>query len=190
MTVFQFWRGAPIDGLIFAGIAVTIVVERLIRIRRAESPAPPTPSTTPGGGRRLAIILAVALAATIVIIVAPRTGPVSITLIAALGLAAVALVWNRAPGSQTGSPQLRLRSRIVWASVGIALCVWEALAYILSVAVPRGWIGFPTLSLLLEPTVNFDPTRAVLTVAWLAAGVWLVAGVTSRRSAARAEALS
>ena len=181
MSVFQFWRAAPIDGAIFTVVCIGLVVERVLRLRRAASPEPAAPSgpplTTP-----LAVVVVVALLVGLAIVVAPRTGVVSITLVAGLGLAAVALVWNRAPDSRNRSAVSRRRSRIAWASVGAAMCLWEALAYILSVAVPRGWIGFPTVSLLLEPAVNFDPTRALLTAAWLALGVWLVVGSAARQS--------
>lgn len=190
MSVFQFWRGAPIDGLIFTVITAVIVIERVVRMRKPASTAPAEARTTTGGTRRLVIMLAVALLVGIVIVVAPRTGPLSISLVVALGIGAVVLVWNHSPGLPGGSPQSRHRARIAWASIGITLCVWEALAYILSVTVPRGWIGFPTVSLLLEPAVDFDPSRALMTAAWLAAGVWLVAGTISRRSLTRAQALS
>ena len=178
MSVFQFWRAAPIDVAIFTVVCIGLVVERVLRLRRAALPRPAgPPPTTP-----LAVVVVVALLVGLAIVVAPRTGVVSITLVAGLGLAAVALVWNRAPDSRNRSAVSRRRSRIAWASVGAAMCLWEALAYILSVAVPRGWIGFPTVSLLLEPAVNFDPTRALLTAAWLALGVWLVVGSAARQS--------
>ena len=188
MCLFQFWRGAPIDGAIFGVIAVGLVVERVVRMRQSAAAVPGESSTkrenppTSASTRQLAIAIASALVAALVIIGAPRTGPVSIALIAGLGVAAIALVWNRAERPNTISPESRRRSRITWASVGIALCLWEAVAYILSVAVPRGWIGFPTVSLLLEPAVNFDPTRALLTVAWLALGVWLIVASATPRS--------
>lgn len=194
MAVFQFWRGAPIDGVIFALIAAIVIVERVARTRRPPSPAAAgdpdvaaaegTPAR-PTDRCRLVIVLAIAVAAGIVIVVAPRTGAVSISLVAALGVGALALVWNHAPRPTARTPHSRHRTRIAWASLGITLCVWEALAYILSVVVPRGWIGFPTVSLLLEPAVDFDPTRALLTVIWLAAGVWLVAVTVTRGSTTR-----
>ncbi len=190
MAVFQLWRGAPIDGLIFAVVAVVLVVERAVRLRRAASPARLAPRTHLDGSRRLAIVVAVALAALLVIVVAPRTGPVSITLTAGLGLGAVALVWNRASDTHARPPESRRRSKVAWASVGITLALWEALAYILSVAIPRGWIGFPTVSLLLEPAVEFDLSRALLTAAWLVGGVWLVTAAVARRPVTRAAAVS
>lgn len=190
MAVFQFWRGAPIDGLIFTVIAVVVIVERLVRMRHAASPPAAAPEARLSDRGRLILVLVVAVAAALVIIVAPRTGPVSISLVAALGVGAVALVWNHAPRESPRNPRSRRRARIAWASLGIALCVWEALAYILSVVVPRGWIGFPTVSLLLEPAVDFDPSRALLTVVWLAAGVWLVAVTVTRRSTTRIGARS
>lgn len=194
MAVFQFWRGAPIDGVIFAVIALLVIVERVLRTRRPASPAAAIPPLAvgadatpvrPADRRRLVVVLVIALVAGIVIVVAPRTGPVSISLVAALGVGALALVWNHAPRASARTPHSRHRSHIAWASLGIALCVWEAVAYVLSVVVPRGWIGFPTVSLLLEPAVDFDPSRALLTVAWLATGVWLVAVTVTRRSATR-----
>lgn len=182
MAVFQFWRGAPIDGAIFAALTLGLVIERLVRMRRPAAPDSVARPTRSPSTPRLPLVVGAALAAGLALVIAPRTGPVSIALVVAIGLAAVALVWHRGPGSRASTPDSRRRSRIAWGTLGIALCVWEALAYILSVAVPRGWIGFPTVSLLLEPAVDFDPSRALLTAAWLAAGVWLVAGAAARRA--------
>lgn len=185
MAAFQFWRGAPIDGAIFAALTAGLVIERAVRMRR---PAAPDPVATPAPSPsipRLPLVVGAALAAGLALVLAPRTGPVSIALVVALGLAAVALVWHRGPGARESSPESRRRSRIAWGSIGIALCLWEAAAYILSVTVPRGWIGFPTVSLLLEPAVDFDPSRALLAAAWLTVGVWLVAGAAARRATPR-----
>lgn len=185
MAVFQFWRGAPIDGAIFAALTLGLVIERLVRMRRSATGGPVARSPRPPSTPRLALVVGAALAAGLALVLAPRTGPVSIALVVALGLAAVALVWHRGPGARESSPESRRRSRIAWGTIGIALCVWEAVAYILSVTVPRGWIGFPTVSLLLEPAVDFDPSRALLAAAWLAVGVWLVAGAAARRAGPR-----
>lgn len=186
MAVFQFWRGAPIDGAIFAALTLGLVIERLVRMRRSAAGGPVAPPPRPPSTPLLALVVGAALAAGLALVLAPRTGPVSIALVSGLGIAAIALVWDRGPGARASSPESRRRSRIAWGTLGIALCVWEALAYILSVVVPRGWIGFPTVSLLLEPAVDFDPSRALLTAAWLAAGVWLVAGAAARRAGPRA----
>lgn len=181
MTAFQFWRGAPIDGAIFAALTAGLVIERAVRMRRPAAPdSAATPARSPSTPR-LPLVVGAALAAGLALVLAPRTGPVSIALVVALGLAAVALVWHGGPGARESSPESLRRSRIAWGTIGIALCLWEAAAYILSVTVPRGWIGFPTVSLLLEPAVDFDPSRALLAAAWLAVGVWLVAGAAARR---------
>lgn len=181
MSAFQFWRGAPLDGVIFGVITIGLVAERAVRMRRNATRGPGIASARPARAPRLAIIVGVAIAAGLAYVLAPRTGAASILLTTALGVAAVALVWDRGPIARASSPGSRRRSRIAWGAVGISLCLWEAIAYVLSVTVPRGWIGFPTVSLLLEPAVDFDPSRALLTGAWLAVGVWLVAGASLRR---------
>ena len=190
MAAFQFWRGAPIDGAIFAVLTAGLIIERVVRMRRPAAPDAVAPPTRSPSTPRLPLVVGAALAAGLALVLAPRTGPVSIALVVAIGLAAVALVWHRGPGARASTPESRRRSRMAWGSVGIALCLWEAAAYILSVIVPRGWIGFPTVSLLLEPAVDFDPSRALLAAAWLAVGVWLVADAAARRAATRAGARS
>lgn len=181
MSAFQFWRGATIDGVVFAAITVGLVIERGVRMRRAAWIPPAPASTAPPRTPRLTIVVGAAIAAGLVIALGPRTGPVSILVVTALGVAAVALVWRREPEPSPRTPQAHRRSRRVWATIAVALCVWEAAAYVLSVSVPQGWIGFPTVSLLLEPAVDNGWTRAVLIAAWLSAGVWLVAGLPARR---------
>ena len=181
MAGFQLWRGAPIDGVVFAAITVGLVIERVVRMRRAGLADAATASVAPRRAPRLAIVVGVAVAAGLALVLVPRTGPASIAIVVVLGLAAVALVWGRAPETTPRPAATQHRSRVTWATVGVALCVWEAAAYVLSVTVPRGWIGFPTVSLLLEPVVDFGPSRALLIGAWLVVGVWLVAGAGRRR---------
>lgn len=181
MSAFQFWRGAPIDGAVFAAVALGLVIERAVRMRRVTASALAPASVSAPRAPRLAIIVGAAIAAGLAIALGPRTGPMSILVVVALGVAAVALVWRREPEPSTRTAEARRRSRRAWATIAIALCLWEASAYVLSVTVPRGWIGFPTVSLLLEPVVDNGWTRAVLIAAWLSAGVWLVAGLPARR---------
>lgn len=181
MSAFQFWRGAPIDGAVFAAVTVGLVLERGVRMRRAAPIAPAAASVAAPRMPRLAIVVGAAIAAGLAIALGPRTGPMSILIVTGLGIAAVALVWRREPETSTRSAEAHRRSRRAWATIAIALCLWEAAAYVLSVTVPRGWIGFPTVSLLLEPVVDNGWTRAVLIAAWLSAGVWLVAGLPARR---------
>jgi hypothetical protein len=181
MAAFQFWRGAPIDGVVFAAVTLGLLIERGVRMRRVAESAPAPASASAPGAPRLALIVGAAIAAGLAIALGPRTGPTSILVVVALGVAAVALVWHRGPEPSTRTAEAHRRSRRVWATIAIALCLWEAAAYVLSVTVPRGWIGFPTVSLLLEPVVDNGWTRAVLIAAWLSAGVWLVAGLPARR---------
>lgn len=181
MAAFQLWRGAVIDGIVFATLTVGLVIERAVRMRRAGVADAAPASAAPPRAPRLALVVAAAVAACLALVLAPRTGPASIALVVALGLAALALAWRGAPETPRRSPRAQHRSRVVWASLGVALCLWEAAAYVLSVTVPRGWIGFPTVSLLLEPVVELDAGRAVLVGAWITVGVWLVAGARRRR---------
>lgn len=182
MAAFQFWRGAPVDGALFTAFSVLLVAERVSRSGRAHPSRRRAWFPRPAPTSALATIVAVAVA---VFVFTPRNGIAATILASALGIAALVLVWAPTDARRALPGGAVHRSRVLWAGIGIALCVWEAAAYVLSVTVPRGWIGFPTVSLLLEPAVEFGPSRVLLIGAWLLVGAWLVSGTRLRGGAAR-----
>jgi hypothetical protein len=54
----------------------------------------------------------------------------------------------------------------------VALCLWEAGAYVASVTVSER--DFPTISVLLDPFVDLPVGRIVFTVLWILGGLALV----------------
>lgn len=174
MAGFQFWRGAPADGVLFTTFSVLLVAERLTRGLRGRRGVGGR-SGAAFGAAPLALAIGAALA-IVALLVAPRNGVVSIVVVGAIGIVALVLAWAPTEPRHQRLETALNRSRRAWAGVGIALCAWEAVAYVLSVSVPRGWLGFPTVSLLLEPVIDFTPSRIVLMAVWLALGIWLVSG--------------
>mgnify|MGYP006278852119 FL=1 len=68
------------------------------------------------------------------------------------------------------------RSRLVWAVWFLALCAWEAIAYILSRHAGDERAN-PTVTVLLEPSMQSSAGRAVFAVAWLGFGLgWVFRG--------------
>lgn len=178
MAGFQFWRGAPADGVLFTTFSALLVAERMTRERR-ERRGSGGPGRAALGVAPLALAVGAALA-IVALLVAPRNGVVSIVVVGAIGIIALVLAWAPTEPRHVRLEAALNRSRRAWAGVGIALCSWEAVAYVLSVSVPRGWLGFPTVSLLLEPVIDFTPSRIVLMAVWLALGIWLVSGARPR----------
>lgn len=166
MAGFQVWRGASIDGALFFGLAALLVADRLtrgrIRIVMRPMSAP----------RWLLIVIGAAL--TIALVVAPRQGVVAFAIVTAIGVTMFVLAWAPTTPRPSRRPAAIRRSVLAWSIIGVALCVWEALAYILSVTMPGGGIGFPTVSLLLEPVVDLPATRAALIAVWLLGGLALL----------------
>jgi hypothetical protein len=54
------------------------------------------------------------------------------------------------------------------------LCLWEALAFVLSVTMPGGSDAHPTISVLLDPALETLVGRIVFVGLWLAAGAALL----------------
>lgn len=65
-------------------------------------------------------------------------------------------------------------------ALGVALAVWEALAFVFLTSMPQGQVGFPTISVLFDPLVESLPGRILFVGLWLICGLGLL-DVTGRR---------
>ncbi len=162
MSGFQLWRGAFVDGVLFAGIVLMLVIDRLtggriVIIRRAAD-APRW------------VIIGVGVIIGVVLVVAPRHSTPIAFAMAIAGALAVVLAWTPSGKRPERPAPAYRRSAVTWSLLGVALCVWEAAAYIASVS--GGGDDFPTISVLLDPVVEIPLGRALF------AGLWIVGGLT------------
>jgi hypothetical protein len=166
MAGFQTWRGAFVDGALFFLIAGMLVLDRLTggRIRLIT-----TPMELPRW-----VVAAITGALGVILVVAPRHGWVDLVTMVLIGVTMLVLAWTpRAKSDFRGARAIK-RSALVWSLWGVALCAWEAGAFILSVTTPNGGANFPTISILLDPVVESIPGRILFVGLWLAGGLSLI----------------
>lgn len=166
MASFQTWRGAYVDGVLFFAITGMLIVDRLTggRIRLINSPL--------DSPRWVVALITGALA--VVLVLAPRHGWVDLVTMVAIGVTVLVLAWAPRPKRPFRGARALRRSALMWSIWGVALCVWEATAFTLSVTVPGGNANFPTISVLLDPIVESLPGRIVFVGLWLAGGLSLI----------------
>ncbi|MGV1034654.1 MAG: hypothetical protein ACOYBP_05460 [Microbacteriaceae bacterium] len=166
MASFQTWRGAVIDGVLFYSLAGVLVIDRLTRgsitIFR-------TPVVVPRP-----VTLAITGTLALVLIVAPRHSWIDFVVVVAIGVTVLLVAW--APQSQPRpvAHAPLVRSAAAWSIIAISLCLVEAIAFILSVTMPQGSAGFPTISVLLDPVLQNGVGRTIAVAVWLAAGLGLL----------------
>lgn len=166
MAGFQTWRGAYVDGVLFFALSAVLVVDRLTGGRVQLLRRPPTAPRW--------VLFAIVGTLGALLVAAPRHGPVSFLVVSAVGVVVFVLAWGPTVARPARPARAIRRSVIVWSIIGVGLCLWEALAFILSVTAPQGSFGFPTVSVLLDPAVEHWASRAVLVAAWLLGGLALL----------------
>lgn len=166
MSAFQLWRGAYVDGGLFTAITVLLIVDtitgRRIKLLRSPVVAP-----------RWVIALVVG-ALGIVLMIAPRHGVVDLVTMVVIGVAVFILGWAPARPRTPLPRQSYRRSAITWATLGVALCVWEALMFIFATVMPERADDFPTVSVLLDPFLEWLPGKIIFIALWLVAGLALL----------------
>ena len=82
-------------------------------------------------------------------------------------------LWRRADGGHRQLTARELRSAWIWAFLGIALCTWELIAYVLA-KINKDDYSYPTISVLVEPHINEPAFRAIFVLAWVSIGFLLI----------------
>lgn len=166
MAGFQTWRGAYVDGVLFFALVAMLIIDRLTggRIILLKQPVVAPKVVT----------LAITGVLGLVLILAPRHSWIDLVALVAIGVTVLIVAWAPTPEHPERSHRSLLRSMWFWSMAAVALCVWEATAFVLSVTVPDGIEMFPTISVLLDPFVENIWGRIVFVGLWLAAGLGLL----------------
>ncbi|WP_281641075.1 hypothetical protein [Aurantimicrobium minutum] len=166
MAGFQTWRGAYVDGVLFFALVAMLIIDRLTggRIILLKQPVVAPKVVT----------LAITGVLGLVLILAPRHSWIDLVALVAIGVTVLIVAWAPTPERPERSRTSLLRSMWFWSMAAVALCVWEATAFVLSVTVPDGIDMFPTISVLLDPFVENIWGRIVFVGLWLAAGLGLL----------------
>jgi hypothetical protein len=164
--LFQFYRAAIPDGIVFLAMAVALLVGETGILSRFDGRR--------WQPRRVLVIVALGIAA-IVLVFTPRHGLVDGVVVVASGILLFVVAWPNPATADSGPDpwSTRLtRSALAWAIVGIAFCIWELGMYFLGLNA-AGRTEFPALSDLLDPILNNPIGRVIGVAAWLAGGVAL-----------------
>ncbi|HOA86685.1 MAG TPA: hypothetical protein PKH61_04725 [Microbacteriaceae bacterium] len=182
---FQFGRGAPIDGSVFAAFAVLLVAENLGML----------PDVRPVRAPSRPVLAVLALGCAIVLIMTPFAGPATRVVLALIGLASVAWFWPQAHAPRRAGERavrasqaaeeraVRRRTATLWAILAVLVCLWELAAFFLGHGGPAAELAHPTISSLVEPFVASEWGRPVFVVAWVLGGLALLG--MARRAGAR-----
>ena len=166
MASFQAWRGAWVDAILFYAIVAVLVIDRLTggTIKLIKQPLIVSkPVMLIAGG-----------IATMILVIAPRHGVINFVVMVVIGLSVLLVAWQPQPEGKKLPARAYTRSTYAWAILAVALCVWEALAFIFSVVMPNGLLNYPTVSVLLDPLVENLWGRIFFVALWIAGGLALL----------------
>jgi hypothetical protein len=166
MATFQLWRGAYVDGILFSALAAMMIVDRLTNGRLVIMKKPVVAPKV--------VTLGITGVLGVVLILAPRHSWVDLVAFIAIGVTVLIVAWEPAPERVKRPHSAFLKSMWFWSMAALALSLWEAAAFVLSVTLPDGNNNFPTISVLLDPFVESAGGRFVFVALWLAAGYGLL----------------
>ncbi len=192
IAFFTSISGKPVDGVLMLIVATGLIWDtgrRALRSGRAEGsgaepgqggepgagPAP-RPAVRPGGRRRLlavTVLLACGAAYAGVVGSFIRYSWPATAGIVGLGTIVVVIGWQ---GPRRARPARRLpvAGTLVWVVLLVAGCLWELAALLQQPSLTTDSYAHPTISTLTDPLLATSPGRALLLLAWLAFGWYLV----------------
>lgn len=134
MAGFQTWRGAYLDGIIFALLVLSLLVDAFTGVRRTE------PEQREHFRMRKSMLWGLAGVATVVLVLAPRHELATLVVVVLIGVVMLVIAWlprSSMPSQERGRlSRQSLRSIVIWSLLGVLLCDWEATAFVLSVTTP------------------------------------------------------
>jgi hypothetical protein len=166
MAGFQLWRGAWVDGAVFGLLVAVLVIDnqtdgRIHLLRRL--------LTAPRW-----VILAITAGLGVFLVLAPRHSWLDLLGMVAIGITVLLLAWVPDPVGASRPPNAIRRSLVLWSVLGVALCLWEAGAFILSTRSAAALQEYPTVSILLDPFVESPIGRTIVVTLWLLGGLGLL----------------
>lgn len=118
---------------------------------------------------RLAASLPVALGLALSLSLLPRHSAIHAVIFIAILPLVIALVWHRDSGEKVKPTEEERRARSLWAALCVGICIWELGANILG-QLNSTLTEFPTLSVLIDPSLDTILGQGIFVTLWLAAG--------------------
>lgn len=182
IAFFTAISGKPVDGVLMLLVAVGLAWDAGRRaLRRSEIAEPVAATAGPArlrGGRRRAVVTGALLAgvasyAGVVGSFSRYSWPVTACIIG-LGTVVVLIGWHGPVRARPAGGRLPAAGTLAWIAVLVAGCLWELGALLQQPSITTDSYPHPTISTLTDPVLATSPGRAVVLLAWVALGWYLV----------------
>ena len=163
---YAFWRGVWVDGILFALVVAMFVVDELtggrIHLLKRSVTAPKW------------LILSVTGPLGALLVVVPRHSWFDLLGMILVGVAVLLFAWVPDPPRPDRPASATRASAVAWSVLVTMLCLWEALAFVLSRRSLAAEQEFPTVSFLVDPFVSWPVGRIIFVCLWLLGGLGLL----------------
>jgi hypothetical protein len=190
IAFFTAISGKPVDGVLMLIVATGLAGDAGRRALRhldagqdpragpaaAGDDAAARPSRLPGGRRRLAVAALLAGGAAFAGVVGSFTRyswPATAAIVG-LGTVVVLIGWHGPIRDRPPGGRLPVAGTLSWIVVLVAGCLWELGALLQQPSLTTDSYPHPTISTLTDPLLATAPGRALLLLAWLGSGWYLV----------------
>jgi lysylphosphatidylglycerol synthetase-like protein (DUF2156 family) len=182
IAFFTGISGKPVDGVLMLLVAVGLAWDagrRALRHSDAADAAnaPAWPARLRGGYRRVVVagslLAGAAIYAGVVGSFSRYSWPVTACIIV-LGMVVVLIGWHGPVRARPAGGRLPVAGTLAWIAVLVAGCLWELGALLQQPSLTTDSYSHPTISTLTDPVLATSPCRAVILLAWLALGWYLV----------------
>jgi hypothetical protein len=181
IAFFTAISGKPVDGVLMLLVAVGLAWDAGRRALRhpdtADAANAPTWPARPRGRRRgvvAGLLLAgAAVYAGVVGSFSRYSWPVTACIIV-LGTVVVLIGWHGPVRARPAGGRLPVTGTLAWIAVLVAGCLWELGTLLQQPSLTTDSYSHPTISTLTDPVLATSPGRAVVLLAWLALGWYLV----------------
>lgn len=173
---FQFFRGAPMDGMVF-GVAGLLLVADVFGLLSF------VPILSPRPRRDVTVVAGVVLTALLTLL--PRYSVADGIILVAIGLTLVPFVWAEPPARMKHEadepngtrapwrPALR-RAALLWLCLVVVFCLRELGSFFLSMPSPTAEFDHPPLSDLVDPIMDNPIGKFAGIALWLMLGASLL----------------
>jgi lysylphosphatidylglycerol synthetase-like protein (DUF2156 family) len=185
IAFFTAISGKPVDGVLMLLVAVGLAWDAGRRALRHSGIAGAAgtagtsgaPARRRGGRRRVilagALLACGAVYAGVVGSFSRYSWPVTACIIG-LGTVVVLIGWQSPHRDHRARGRLPVAGTLAWVAVLVAGCLWELGALLSQPSLTTDSYSHPTISTLTDPVLATSPGRAVVLLAWLALGWYLV----------------
>jgi hypothetical protein len=182
IAFFTGISGKPVDGVLMLLVAVGLAWDAGRRALRhpdtGDAAGVPARLTRLRGGRRRVVaagslLAGAAIYAGVVGSFSRYSWPVTACIIG-LGTIVVLIGWRGPVRARPAGGRLPVAGTLAWIAVLVAGCLWELGALLQQPSLTTDSYPHPTISTLTDPVLATSPGRAVVLLAWLALGWYLV----------------